>query len=154
MIVRDWPRDHSNIYQATVCVSTWSWYVTIKPISASSGLNYCRIGHFIKSFFCLFSIFANALPTLIPYTCLAVIFAGFMILKRPFSLAARKTFYLLSSESTCVHNGLTNSNLNLSSYTSALQSFSLFGLKMNRFPGMIGALFFLILYVYIFVCFL
>jgi hypothetical protein len=77
-----------------------------------------------------------------------------MILKRRISLAARKTFYLLSSESTCVHKGLTNSNLKFSSYTSALQSFALFGLKMNRFPGMIGALFFLILYAYIFVCLL
>lgn len=33
------------------------------------------------------------------------------------------------------------------SYTSALQTIALFGLKMNRFPAMIGALVFLILYV-------
>jgi hypothetical protein len=76
MIVRDWPRDHSNIYQATVCLSTWSWYVTVKLVYANLGLNYSRIGHFIKFFFCLFLISANALPTLI--LCLSFsYFCGF-----------------------------------------------------------------------------
>lgn len=36
------------------------------------------------------------------------------------------------------------------SYTSALQTIALFGLKLHRFPAMLGALVFFILYVAIF----
>jgi hypothetical protein len=35
----------------------------------------------------------------------------------------------------------------LNSYTSAMQTIALFGLKLNRFPAMIGASIFFILYV-------
>lgn len=35
------------------------------------------------------------------------------------------------------------------SYTSALQTIALFGLKLNRFPAMVGATVFLVLYVHL-----
>ncbi|KAH9945766.1 hypothetical protein B0H21DRAFT_693809 [Amylocystis lapponica] len=87
MVLYDFPRDRSNLYQVFLVFSTWSWSI---------------------------------------YQVLFIYLCG---------------YYLSASHFTCGSKDF----LTTFYYTSALQTISLFGLKLHRFPAMLGAASFFII---------